>query len=110
MTHTLALRADYRFLPRTGVFGEVSGGWSTYPFSSVNPQAFPVTATIGLQGQLLAKVAGLASIGYSNPLVIDTVPDGSQGIVTGNLIGVVGQAEVQWQPSPLTHIGGGFQA
>jgi hypothetical protein len=110
MLHTVQMRADYKFLPRTGLFGVVRAGWSSYPFSQVNPQSFPVTALVGVQGQILAKLAGLASIGYSNPLVYDTPPGGGQPtIVTAGLLGVVGQAEVQWQPSPLTRLGGGFQ-
>lgn len=107
MTHTMTFRTDYKFLPRTGFFGSVAAGWSTYPFSStgVNPQAFPVTALVGVQGQILAKVAGLASIGYSNPFVVD----GAGALVTAGLIGVAGQAELQWLPSPTTRMGGGFQ-
>ncbi|MBI1945825.1 MAG: outer membrane beta-barrel protein [Deltaproteobacteria bacterium] len=107
MLHTLALRADYKFLPRTGGFLALQGGWSSYPFDSagVNETAFPVAAQLGVQGQLFAKVAGLASLGYSNPLVLDD----AGAITTGTLIGVVGQAEVQWQPSLSTNLGGGFK-
>lgn len=106
MLHSLALRADYKFLPRTGGFLALSGGWTSYPFDAagVNDQAFPVSAQLGVQGQIFAKVGGLASVGYSNPLVLD------QGaIATGALIGVVGQAELRWQPSLSTTLGGGFR-
>lgn len=106
MLHSLALRADYKFLPRTGGFLALSGGWTSYPFDAggVNEQAFPVNAQLGVQGQIFAKVGGLASVGYSNPLVLD------QGAIdTGGLIGVVGQAEVRWQPSLSTSLGGGFR-
>ncbi|HJW75999.1 MAG: hypothetical protein A2138_06305 [Deltaproteobacteria bacterium RBG_16_71_12] len=107
MLHTLALRADYKFLPRTGGYLALQGGWSSYPFdvAGVNETAFPVSAQVGVQGQLFAKVAGLASLGYSNPLVLDD----AGAISTGGLIGVVGQAEVQWQPSLSTKLGGGFK-
>lgn len=107
MLHSLFLRADYKFLPRTGFFVLASGGWSSYPFSTsgVSPQSFPVSALVGVQGQILAKVSGLASIGYSNPLVIDP----QDGLVTAGLIGVAGQAELQWAPTPTTRVGGGFQ-
>lgn len=108
MTHTAQLRVDYKFLPKTGVFGVVSGGFNTYVNGSRDPAAtpdsFPLNAQVGIQGQILAKLAGLASIGYANPFVVD---EGQ--LVTGSLIGVVGQAEVQWHPSPTTRIGGGFQ-
>jgi hypothetical protein len=112
MAHTLSFRADYKFLPRTGFFVQVSQGYSGYLATDPNegqaddatPDSFPLTALIGVQGQLLSKVAGLASIGYTNPFTID-----SGALVTGGLIGVAGQAEVQWIPSPTTRIGGGFQ-
>jgi len=104
MNHNVTLRADYRFLPKTGVFGLVNAGWQTYPFTTTQPQAFPLTARLGLQGNLLPKLAFLASAGYSNPFVVDNT-----GLVTGGLIGVVGQAEVQWQPTPMTGVGGGFR-
>lgn len=110
LLNTLTFRTDYKFLPRTGFFGSVAVGYNVFdPFGIGNPtengQAFPVTALAGVQGQILAKVAGLASIGYSNPFVIDP----QDGLVTGGLIGVVGQAELQWAPSPTTRLGGGFQ-
>ena len=109
MLHTLTFRSDYRFLPRTGFFVLASGGWSSYPLAradgTVNPQAFPLTAAIGLQGQLRAKLAGLLSVGYANPFIVDANGD----IVTGDLVGVIGQAEIQWTPSPVTRVGGGLQ-
>lgn len=104
MSHVATLRADYKFLPKTGFFGTVSGGWTTYPFSDVNPDAFPVAVQVGVQGQILAKLAGLASIGYSNPLIVE-----NGAIATGALIGVIGQAELQWLPSPTSRMGVGFQ-
>lgn len=104
MRHGLTLRSDYRFLPKTGVFASVAAGWQSYPFTDTQPQAFPVSVNVGLQGNILPKLAGLVSLGYSNPLVVD-----GTGLVTGGVIGVVGQAEVQWAPSPQTSIAGGYQ-
>lgn len=107
MAHVLALRADYKFLPRTGGFLALQGGWFSYPFdvAGVNENAFPVTALLGVQGQIFPKTGGLVALGYSNPLVLDD----AGAIATGTLIGVVGQAELQWQPSLTTSIGGGFK-
>lgn len=110
MLNTLSFRTDYKFLPRTGFFGSVAIGYSVFdPFgigtATENPTAFPLTVLVGVQGQILAKVAGLASIGYTNPFVIDP----QDGLVTGGLIGIAGQAEIQWAPSPTTRMGGGFQ-
>jgi hypothetical protein len=108
MTNTLQLRADYKFLPKTGFFSTVSVGVNNYlnPRRTVGatPTSVPVSALVGVQGQILAKLAGLISAGYSNPLVFDEA-----GLVTGGLIGAVGQAELQWLPTPVTRIGGGFQ-
>lgn len=104
MNHVATLRADYKFLPKTGFFLTASGGYTSYPFSTVNPDAFPVAVLLGVQGQILAKLAGLASIGYSNPLVLD-----SGAVATGSLVGVVGQAELQWLPLPTSRMGVGFQ-
>lgn len=104
MRHGLTLRSDYRFLPKTGVFASVAAGWQSYPFTNTQNNAFPISIHVGLQGNVLPKLAGLVSVGYSNPLVVD-----DSGLVTGGVIGVVGQAEVQWAPSPQTSVAGGFQ-
>jgi hypothetical protein len=104
MNHGLTLRADYRFLPKTGVFALVRAGWQSYPFTTTQPQAFPVSARLGLQGNLLPKLALLVSAGYSNPLVIDNT-----GLVTGGLVGAIGQAEMQWRPGAQTGLAAGFR-
>lgn len=104
MRHSLTLRTDYRFLPKTGLFNTISAGWQTYPFTDTQPNAFPVTVTVGIQGNILPKLAGLASVGYSNPFVVDDT-----GLVTGGVVGIVGQAEVQWAPTPATGLAAGFQ-
>lgn len=104
MNHSLQLRADYRFLPKTGVFGAIRAGWQSYPFTSTQPNAFPVTITAGVQGNLLPKLGFLVSAGYSNPFVVDNT-----GLQTGTIIGAVGQAEVQWKPGPTTNVSGGVR-
>lgn len=109
MSHGASLRADYRFLPKTGVFGELRGAWNTFPFeqADVNPDSFPVGVRVGVMGQLTPKLSGLGSIGYENPLVVDTVDGGNVGIATATVIGVSGQAELRWAVSPTTRLGGG---
>jgi hypothetical protein len=104
LANTLSVRADYRFLPKTGFFALVSAGWQTYPFALVQQSGFPINIQIGVQGQLLPRLAGLASLGYSNPLILSEA-----GIDTAGLIGVVGQLEVQWSPSSTTQLAAGFQ-
>lgn len=109
MSHIGILRADWRFLPRTGAFLELQGGVHTYPFGDVNPTSFPVGVLIGIMGQFTPKISGLASIGYQNPLVYDTEPSGTLGIQTAQVIGVAGQAEMRWAIGPMTQIAGGFK-
>lgn len=111
MSHRASLRADYRFLPKTGVFAQVQGGWNTFPFDSnnTNPDSFPVGVRLGIMGQMTPKLAGLASLGYENPLVLDTLPDGSVGITTGAVIGVVAQAELRWTITPTSRLGFGVR-
>ena len=105
MNHGLQLRADYRFLPKTGVFALIGAGWQSYPFTTGQGQAFPVTAQVGLQGNLLPRLAFLASAGYTNPFVIDA----GGTLDTASLIGIVGQAELQWKPLDQTSLAGGFR-
>jgi hypothetical protein len=125
MTNSLNLRVDYKFLPKTGFFGQASAGINTYFINITNPNSpnvangdsYPVSAIIGMQGQLLSKVAGLISVGYSNPLVFDHAVNNNgtlnltspKTLQTAGIIGIVGQAEVQWIPSPVTRLGLGFQ-
>jgi hypothetical protein len=104
IANTLSLRADYRFLPKTGFFAMLSGGWQTYPFAVGQQDAFPVSLLVGAQGQILPRLAGLVSVGYSNPLILS-----GAGIETATLVGVVGQAELQWSPTATTQLAGGFQ-
>lgn len=104
MSTNATLRADYRFLPKTGAFATVGAGWFLFPFSSRElPQAFPVSVRVGLQGQVQTKLSGLVSVGYENPLVYNR-----NGLQSGNVVGLVGQGEVQWAPFPTTSLAGGF--
>ena len=105
MQHNLQLRADYRFLPKTGVFAALNAGWQSYPFTTGQGQAFPVGVNVGVQGNLLPRLAFLLSVGYSNPLVVDNAGN----ITTATLIGAVGQAELQWKPLDQTTLAGGFR-
>lgn len=105
MQHGLQLRADYRFLPKTGVFAALNAGWQSYPFTVGQGQAFPVGVKVGLQGNLLPRLAFLASVGYSNPIVVDA----AGAVTTGTLIGVTGQGEVQWKPLQQTTLMGGYR-
>lgn len=104
MNHGLQLRADYRFLPKTGVFAAIRAGWQSYPFTDTQPNAFPVGINVGVQGNLLPRLGFLLSAGYTNPLVVD-----SGAIVTGAVLGAVGQAEVQWAATPTTRVAGGVR-
>ncbi len=110
MSHGASLRADYRFLPKTGVFAEVGAAWNTYPFdrNDINPDSFPVGIRIGIMGQMTPKLSGLVSIGYQNPLIVDTVTGGNVGIASATIIGVAGQAELRWAITPTTRLAGGL--
>ena len=105
MQHRLQLRSDYRFLPKTGVFVALNAGLQSYPFTSGQGQAFPVGIKVGLQGNLLPRFAFLASLGYSNPIVVDA----AGAVTTAAIIGVTGQAEVQWMPLQQATLTAGYR-
>lgn len=105
MQHGLQLRSDYRFLPKTGVFAALSAGWQSYPFTVGQGQAFPVGVKVGVQGNLLPRLAFLASVGYANPLVFDA----AGALNTADIVGVTGQAEVQWVPLQQTTLSAGYR-
>jgi hypothetical protein len=105
LNNTATLRADYRFFPKTGAFVSLHGGWQVYPFAQrALPQAFPVGARAGLQGQILTKLSGLVAIGYENPLVFN-----ASGFQSGDVVGVVGQVEGQWTPTPASGLAAGYR-
>jgi hypothetical protein len=105
MQHNLQLRTDYRFLPKTGAFLTLGAGWQSYPFTVGQGQAFPLNAQLGIQGNLLPRLAFMAAAGYSNPLVLDA----TGAIRTGSIFGMTGQAEVQWKPLQQTSVAGGYR-
>ena len=112
------IRADYRFLPRTGFFGSLNVGAHTYiknllgTGSQVN--SFPLRAQVGVMGQITPSISGLASVGYDLPLLFDSswalisfqsfssFSDISQ-ITAFNL-----QAEARWRISHAIQLAGGF--
>lgn len=105
VSHNLQLRADYRFLPKTGVFLTLNGSFQNYPFTATQGFALPLSVNLGIKGNFLPKVAGSASLGYSNPMSFD--PAGA--LSSADVFGLVGQVELQWAPSPMTGVSGGFQ-
>jgi hypothetical protein len=106
----LRLRTDWRFLPKTGVYGELSAGTHIFPFRPIladgsPPLQFPVRGVVGVMGQFTSKISGLAEIGYANPITIQN----AGGINFDSLlfIGIVGQAEARWQITGSTYLAGG---
>lgn len=103
-------RVDWRFLPKSGLFAEAGVGTRFYPFagtqSDVAPWNFPLHVRAGIMGNFTAKLAGLAAIGYANPMTLN--PAGIAGIDTLTFIGLIGQLELQYQPFELTQIAGGI--
>lgn len=109
MQHTLQLRGDWRFFPKTGLFVDAKAALHVYPFSPINPTSFPVWVNLGVMGQITPKLTGLASIGYANPLTFDDQRFGAPQIETADFFGLVGQVEAQWVAGPTTRLAGGFQ-
>lgn len=110
MIHTFSLRTDWRFLPRTAVFGEVRGGIASFPFAADDqPISFPVGATVGVAGTFTSKIAGTASIGYANPLTFDDQPTGTYTLQSADYFGLMGQVEARWRLAAHSLLGAGFQ-
>jgi hypothetical protein len=113
LSHTLALRMDYRFFPRTTFFTELSGGYHTYPWSPVNPTSFPIGVWAGVYGQFRNKLYGILQLGYQNPLTLDKEKGtsflSSDELVTSDLVSVVGQAELQYHFLPTAKVAAGFR-
>ncbi len=107
----LALRADWRFLPKTGVYGELSAGAHVFPFRPIlqdggPPLQFPVRGAVGVMGQFTSKISGLAEIGYANPIVLQGVGS-TVNFDSLFFLGLVGQAEARWQITGSTYLAGG---
>ncbi len=94
------LRADWRFLPKTGLFAEVTSGYQFYPNNSdVQQHSIPSLFAVGMQGRFTKKLSGLARIGYSNPF---TFYNGN--LDSGDYIGLTGQLEARYEPSTKTDL------
>jgi hypothetical protein len=110
MIHTVSLRSDYRFLPKTGTFGEVRFGVASFPFATgPQPISFPIAALVGVMGAFTPKISGIASVGYSNPMTFDDQPSGRFELQTGAYVGLMGQGEIRWRIASTSIVGGGYQ-
>jgi len=110
MRHLVHVRADWRFLPRTGAFFDARGGINSYPFGDVNPTSYPLWLKTGVMGQFSRKLSGVISAGYGNPFVMDTpTGGGEETLVTAAFPGVIGHVELRWFPNMSTQIAGGIK-
>lgn len=68
MYHRLDFRADWKFLPKTAIYIDVSDIIYTYPHpgTTMHPDSFPLRVVAGLTGLLTAKLSLNAWIGYGN--------------------------------------------
>ncbi|MCP4501015.1 MAG: outer membrane beta-barrel protein [Deltaproteobacteria bacterium] len=116
------LRADYRFLPRTGFFAEFSAGahgyLNTLTGTGSQPYTVPLHLRVGAKGQFSSKLSGLASIGYDLPLIFDSgfnlglASTFAGGVNLGNVGQVTAfnaQIEARWRISHSIKLSGGFQ-
>lgn len=109
---SLRFRTDWRFLPKTGVYGELSAGFHMYPFQTIlasggPPLQFPVRGVVGVMGQFTSKISGLAEIGYANPITIQNI-GGAPNFDSLLYLGLVGQLEARWQITGSTYLAGGL--
>lgn len=87
------LLVSWQFMPQTTAKLTISGG--NYALESNDKvRITPVSAMLGLSGKLSNKVTGDIALGYSNPLVAM-----NSKISTLNLVGIVGNANVNWEMS-----------
>lgn len=96
MDHKLKLRTEWRFLPKTGMFLNIYGSYHGYLGSTTNVATYPLGFDIGLMGQLTGKLSGVASLGYSNPMVVQ-----NGQVATATFIGAVGQLELRYALNEL---------
>lgn len=96
MDHKLKLRTEWRFFPKTGMFMDVYGSYHGYLGSTTNIATYPLGLMLGLMGQLTGKLSGVASLGYSNPMVIN-----NGQVATATFIGAVGQLELRYALNEL---------
>ena len=94
-THTAKVDLRWRFLPKTAVL--IEGAWSLRSYSSTaqNVETRPLRVYGGLVGLLTEKVRVVLKAGYENAFAQGT---------SENFAGVVGQAEVGWEPRETTKL------
>lgn len=99
--HLFELRSSWKFLPKTAVFVDVRQGIYSYqnPGVAMHPDSLPLRVSTGLMGLITAKLTTTLWIGYGNGFY-KTGP--SPG-------GVIGAAEVRWQPTILTNLTLGYE-
>lgn len=97
--NTLALRVNWQWLPKTGVFSEVSQSVVTgYGSDSTKTTAFPLETVVGIQTLVTARTALSARLGYQNGFY-------SSG---PSYSAVVAGAQFGFRYSPLGGIGLGY--
>lgn len=91
-THRGSADLRWRFLPKTAAMAEVSWATRSYSSSAGNVNTAPLRAALGLIGLLSEKVRVVLKAGYEN-----TFASSGQ-----NFAGLVGQAELGWEPQLTT--------
>jgi hypothetical protein len=99
--HRLALRALWRFFPKTALFIEVNQTSILYPNPGAlaHPDAYPIRAIAGLNGLLTRKITFNLYIGYGNGLY-STGPSPNTAI---------GGLDFSWRPTMLTTASLGYR-
>jgi hypothetical protein len=107
MGHQLMLDATWKWLPKTGLFLQVSQGYISYFYSDANGNSkspsYPLQALAGLRGLITPKLALNVSAGYANGFYATSPgPTGFRGNFSGGAEGV-------YQPQLLTRIVLGYR-
>jgi hypothetical protein len=93
-THRGTADVRWRFLPKTAAMAEVSWAARSYSSASSNVNTKPLRASLGLLGLITEKVRVVLKAGYENTFAS-----------TGqNYAGLVGQAELGWEPGITTKV------
>ena len=93
-THRGTLDLRWRFLPKTAVVADFSWAARVYQTAASNVSTDPLRAEVGLIGLITEKVRVVVKVGYEN-----TFAGGGQ-----NFQGVIGQAEIGWEPRETAKI------
>lgn len=110
-------RVDWRFLPKTGLFAEVSTGVHFYPFvdpttNTLTPVSFPTRFIGGIMGQITPRLSGMASVGYTNPFTTNFTDPYSNKLIpvldSLSFLGLSTALELRWRPTNGTNLTGGF--